>query len=422
VIAAGAPTDADAAPAALAAALAAHRPGFALPRAFALDPEIHDAELDAIWRRSWLMAGTSGEAARPGDYFRLELSAGDSVIVVRGHDGELVALHNTCRHRGMPVCEPGAGRVDRWICPYHRWTYDLDGTLLGGGGLPPDRDRAEFGLHRAGVAEAGGLVFVWLGRSPGPEPFAAAGAELSEAAAAQGIATARLAHRIDYRVAANWKLVWENNRECWHCPGGHPEYVQANFDTAPDTPAVRTEMARRAARHAQALATVAAPAARHERTGLYGFPTPGRWWSANRTPLRDGFVTESLHGRPVAPPMGEHRDPDVGTLRLRTLPNFWCHASSDHAVLTRLLPDGPGHTRVQVSWLVDQDAVAGRDYELAELLPFWQLTSEQDWSLCERNHRGVSNPAFTPGPYHPQREANVLAFVDWYLARMRAAS
>ena len=81
----------------------------------------------------------------------------------------------------------------------------------------------------------------------------------------------------------------------------------------------------------------------------------------------------------------------------RTVPNFWSHMSADHAVLTRLLPDGPETTLVRVQWLVDRDAVAGRDYELERLLPFWQLTSEQDWDLCERNHAGVRNPAYHPG-------------------------
>ena len=151
---------------------------------------------------------------------------------------------------------------------------------------------------------------------------------------------------------------------------------------------------------------------------LYCFPSPGRWWSANRTPLREGFVTESLDGRPVAPLMGDHTSYDVGTLRLRTVPNFWCHASADHAVLTRLLPAAPELTCIRVVWLVAESARAGRDYRVDRLLPFWQVTSEQDWDLCEGNHAGVRNPAFQPGPYSRRREYNVLAFVDWYLARM----
>jgi glycine betaine monooxygenase A len=403
------------APARLVDALAERRRGHGLPRAFALNAEIHEYELEAIWRTSWLFAGVSAQAREPGEFFRFDLAAGDSVIVVRGQDGELHGLHNTCRHRGMPVCPDETGRVRRWVCPYHQWSYALDGELLGWGG-EEDLDPRAYGLRRAAIAEIGGLVFVWLGADPGP--IQDAGTELAAALAAQGLDRARVAHTIDYRVAANWKLVWENNRECWHCHAGHPEYIRANFDAAPDTPRFRRQAAERAAAHALALAEVDAWADEHDEPGLYRFPTTGRWWSANRTPLAGGFVTESLDGRPVAPLMGDYTDYDVGTLRVRCVPNFWTHASADHAVVTRLLPAGPELTCIRVMWLVDETAVAGRDYDLERLLPFWKLTSEQDWDLCERNHAGVRNPAFVPGPYSPRREYNVLGFIDWYLSRI----
>jgi glycine betaine catabolism A len=401
--------------AALRSALEQHHPGHALPRAFAIDPDIHEHELETIWRSSWLFAGAAVQARLPGDFFRFDLAAGDSVIVVRAEDGELHALHNTCRHRGMPVCSELAGHARRWVCPYHQWNYALDGRLLGCGGESVELSR--YGLRRAAVAEVGGLVFVWLGPEPGPIDEATE--DLGRALAIQGLAHARVAHVIDYEVRANWKLVWENNRECWHCHVGHPEYVRANFDAVPDTEGYRRAAAQRAAQHATALAELGAPSDEHGQPGLYRFPSRDRWWSANRTPLADGFVTESLDGRPVAPLMGDHPDYDVGTLRLRALPNFWCHASADHAVLTRLLPAGPESTAVRVLWLVDEGAAPKRDYDLRRLLPFWQITSEQDWELCERNHAGVRNPAFIPGPYSPGREYNVLAFVDWYLDRMR---
>src|SRR5262249_37762786 len=120
----------------------------------------------------------------------------------------------------------------------------------------------------------------------------------------------------------------------------------------------------------------------------------------------------------VAPPIGSYADHDVGTVRARVLPGFWCHASADHAVTTRLLPAGPTQTRVDVTWLVGSNAVEGRDYDLESLLPFWQLTSEQDWALCERNQRGVRSSAYAPGPYSPSRERNVIAFDEWYRAAL----
>jgi Rieske 2Fe-2S family protein len=100
---------------------------------------------------------------------------------------------------------------------------------------------------------------------------------------------------------------------------------------------------------------------------------------------------------------------------MRTMPNFWNHSSSDHAVSTRLAPAGPQKTLVQVQWLVHEDATEGKDYTLDALLPFWDLTSEQDWDLCEKNQAGVSSSAFTPGPYSTKREYNVIRYTDWYL-------
>jgi Rieske 2Fe-2S family protein len=125
-----------------------------------------------------------------------------------------------------------------------------------------------------------------------------------------------------------------------------------------------------------------------------------------------------MDGRPVAPLMGAYPAGDVGTLRMRTMPNFWNHSSSDHSVSTRLAPAGVDRTRVQVQWLVDAEAVEGVDYRLEDLLPFWQLTSEQDWDLCERNQAGVASPAFTPGPYSRKREYNVIRYTEWYLHAM----
>jgi glycine betaine catabolism A len=145
------------------------------------------------------------------------------------------------------------------------------------------------------------------------------------------------------------------------------------------------------------------------------FPSSHCWWSINRTPLVPGWVSESIDGRPVGPLMGSYRTREVGTLRMRTMPNFWNHSSGDHSVSTRLSPAGPQKTLVQVQWLVAEDAVEGKDYALDALLPFWELTSEQDWDLCEKNQAGVSSSAFTPGPYSTKREYNVIRYTEWYL-------
>jgi Rieske 2Fe-2S family protein len=394
--------------------VAEHRPGYALQREFQVDPAIYQLELERIWRQSWLFAGHSCQARTPGDYFLFGIDT-DSIIIARGEDGRLHAMHNTCRHRGTKVCEAESGHVKRLVCPYHQWSYALDGALLACGGMDREDgiDRRELPLHTVAVEEVAGLVFVNLGQTP--SAFDTAREEISSRLAIQGLERAKVVAVRNYEVKANWKLVWENNRECWHCNVSHPEYIKANFDAARlDDPAVREVIAARSEAISERLRDHGIEIDFRD-PGLTPFPTADRWWSINRTPLVEGFVTESLDGRPVAPLMGGYPDREVGTLRMRTMPNLWHHSSGDHSMSNRLAPAGPGMTRVQVQWLVDEAAVEGRDYDVERILPFWQRTSEQDWGLCERNHAGVVSSAFTPGPYSRKHEYNVIAFTEWYL-------
>ncbi len=400
----------------LEALVADCRPGWSLPRAFYTDENVYRADLERVWRRGWLFAGHACEIPNSGDYFTMEVDT-DSVIVLRDDGGTLRAHHNVCRHRGMRLCSEPAGSVRRIVCPYHQWGYARDGRLVACRSMPDDFDKSQFGLHSVLLREIEGLIFVSLAEEP--PPFEAAHRELAALARPQGIGRAKVAKVVDYTIAANWKLVWENNRECWHCNVNHPQYIKANFDhfNADDTTeGVRREIAAAVTR-SEAEWRDAGLAVTHKQSGMTPFPDAENnvWFSANRTPLVGGYVSETMDGRQVAPLMGDYTKPTVGTLRMRSLPNFWNHSSCDHAVSTRLLPAGPRTTHARVTWLVHPDAVEGKDYDLAALLPFWQLTSEQDWVLCENQQRGVSSSAYTPGPYSPYKEYNVDSFVRWYL-------
>ena len=178
--------------------IAEHSPGHALQREFQTDPGIYQLELERIWRRGWLFAGHTCQVKRPGDYFVFDVDT-DSLIVIRGDDDRIHTLHNTCRHRGMKVCQAQSGHVTRIVCPYHQWSYARSGALMACGGMDMDGDldRRDFGLHRVHTREVGGLIFVCLDEDPTPFEDAA---------------------------RANWKLVWENNRECWQCTVHHPQW------------------------------------------------------------------------------------------------------------------------------------------------------------------------------------------------------
>jgi len=400
----------------LATLVSQHRSGWSLPQGFYSEETVYRADLEAVWRRGWLFVGHACEIPKPGDYFTIDVDA-DSIIVVRARDGTIRALHNVCRHRGSIICAESAGRVAKFVCPYHQWTYELDGTLLACRGMQEDLDKTELSLGQAHVRDLEGLIYLSLAETP--LPFDEAQSLVGPLARPQGFHDAKIAKAVDYVVKANWKLVWENNRECFHCNVNHPQYIKANFDhyNADDTTPRLKEQIAAAVRRGEDKWSSLGLAPTHKETGMTKFPDAENniWFSANRTPLVDRYVSESMDGQQVAPLMGEYKEADVGTLRMRTLPNFWNHSSCDHAVSTRLLPAGPQLTAIKVWWLVHKDAVEGRDYEVAKLLPFWQLTSEQDWTICERQQRGVNSSAYRPGPYSTYKEYNVDSFVRWYL-------
>jgi Rieske 2Fe-2S family protein len=394
---------------------AEYRPGWSLPGGFYSDEAVYCADVERIWRSGWLFAGHSCEIPKAGDYFTLEVGA-DSIAVVRATDGAIRGFHNVCRHRGSLVCTEAVGHAKKLVCPYHQWTYDLDGELVACRGMG-DIDKSQFSLKQVAVQEFEGLIFFSLAKNPWD--IDRASEILSPLLRPQAFKKAKVAKAVDYLVKANWKLVWENNRECYHCNVNHPQYIKANFDhyNADDTtPGIKAQIDA-AARRAERLPPLVAPATTRKDGGMTCFPDAENdiWFSANRTPLVDGYVSESMDGKNVAPLMGDYGEFRCDTLRIRTLPNFWNHSSCDHAVSTRLLPVGPQLTSIRVWWLVHKEAQEGTDYDLAKLMPFWQLTSEQDWEICERQQRGVNSSAYSPGPYSKFKEYNVDGFVRWYM-------
>lgn len=386
--------------------------GFSLPGEFYWHPAVHRLDIERIWHRHWLFAVPGCQLPHPGNYRTLHVG-GEPILLVRGEDGQVRAFGNVCRHRGTILCSEEAGHVGRITCPYHRWSYGLDGRLLSSPGMIEMAEGAEANLLPVATREVAGLVYICLADTP-PD-FRHAERMIAPELGLHGLAGAKVAHVIDYTIRANWKVVFENNRECYHCQANHPEFCAATYDVLRDQPALQRELAERLHQVGRNREAAGLPAGALN----YSSDMNGSWYRANRTPLRQGFVTESLDGKPVAPLLGSFRQHDVGVCRVTTFPNFWCHACCDHAVMTQLLPLNEQTTQARVSWLVHADAVAGVDYTLERLLPFWQRTSEQDWPLCERQQEGVSSRFYQPGRYSANLEANVAHFVAWYLAALR---
>jgi Rieske 2Fe-2S family protein len=396
----------------VAALIGRQRDGFGLEAQLYHAPPVLSEELAWIFRRHWLFVGHSCELPNRGDFFTYQIGD-EPLIVVRGEDGAIRALHNVCRHRGSLICEREQGRSSRFVCPYHAWTYGLDGRLLSAPGLSAP-DRARFGLKGAPAEEVCGLIFVNLADQP--EPIDALRAHFEPILGPHHLERAKVAKVLDYDLPVNWKTVIENNRECLHCPANHRLYVSVTYDVDNHDPGKQAEIGARLAECRTRWAAMGFDVSGVDTSSDATAP----WFRANRTPVRAGFVTESRGGRPVAPLMGDFSEFDMGTARLNTNVNFWCHANSDYTNTVRITPLAPERTLVRAAWLVRADALEGRDYDPARVIEVHATTMAEDWAICRRVAAGLRASAYEPGPLSPEREHNVRGFLRWYLETMQA--
>ena len=384
-------------------------PGLGLPASAYTSAEVFAADLDRVFARSWLFAGHTADVTAPGD-FRVVDVAGEQIIIWHGRDGVLRAHYNVCRHRGSRLTFDRCGTATALACPYHQWAYRSDGSLAGARLMGDAFDPTAFPLAPVALRDLAGLLFVCLADEP--PPFDAASAAIAPQLVAHDLYDTVVVARETYDVAANWKTLVENNRECYHCRVAHPEFSLANYDVGlPGDPRSPAEYADR----------LAAATARWQELGLHpetvSFPD-GEWFRVARMPLKDGYVTETVDGTPAAPLLGRLASPDVGSLRLVGLPNFWGHVNADYAMTTRLDPREPDRTRVEVCFLVRADARPGVDCDVEKLATVLRTTFEQDIELCESVAAGLGSRGFRPGPYSPVVESSVEGFVTWYLHRL----
>lgn len=378
--------------------------GWSLEQAFYLDQQVFDAELEKIWKRYWLFAGTVAEIPRPGDYFLYKVQ-NDSIIIIRGNNGEVYAHYNTCRHRGSLICLEERGRAVKLVCPYHQWVYDKDGTLQKARLMPEDFNTCDYHLHSVKVEVVSGLIFISL--SDDPPNFSKVVDDYLPFLDPFRIDEAKVAYQKTYRLRTNWKLVAENFRECYHCGPAHPEYCSAVIGANMKESAEEVLMERRNEWLTNGLAV-----------NNIDFENDS-FHFAVRYPLRPGVLSYSTDGNAVAIPMGNHKDYNAGVLGLVVYPNFWMDAVSDYVWTMRVTPLSPSQTDIHLTWLVDRNAEEGKDYHTERLTEFWKITGEQDWELCENNFRGIESSRYEPGPYAPV-EADVVKFIEWYLNRMNA--
>lgn len=382
--------------------------GYTLPQAFYTDLDLYEFDISAIFSRSWLMIGFDVELPEPGSYLAVTIGR-FPVLVVRGRDGAIRAFHNTCRHRGSQICADGHGRNGRLVCPYHKWTYELDGRLIGAARMPSDFRLEDHSLQPVRLELLAGCIYIALSAdAPDFTPFRTAVAPLL---APYRLADAKVAFQSTLFEKANWKLVMENARECYHCAACHPE-LKRSFPVT-----IGPGFAFGEKEHNVRFA------ARMAALGLSTAPAQGTWWHAGRYPLNPGMESVSMNGRPVVSRrLVAMEEKELGGIRWAIEPSNFCHALPDYAFMFSAIPEGPQATRVVSKWLVNKDAVEGVDYTIDSLVELWTKTNLQDRELAENNQRGVNAFGYIPGPYSQEAEDLLIRFGNWYRAVARAAA
>ena len=350
------------------------RPGAGLERTLHRDhyltDRLFDLERERIFCREWFCVAREEEIPGPGDYLATDV-AGESVVLVRTREGALAAHYNVCRHRGSRLVPEGErGTFAAGIrCPYHSWTYTLDGALRTAPFLD-ERDglaRGNLGLHPVGVDTWGGFVFVHL--TPGEAKAAGAtlGAQLGgvpERLRRYPLAELRAARRIEYTVAANWKVLLENYNECYHCGPVHPELCRL-------VPAFR------------------------QRGGAE------LDWERG-IPHRDGAWTFTGSGTSErAPFAGLSDDERVRHKGELIYPNLMLSLSADHVAAFTVRPHAPGRTTVGCEFLFHPAEMAKAGFDPSDAVEFWDLVNRQDWAICESVQRGMGSRVFQTGYYAP---------------------
>jgi Rieske 2Fe-2S family protein len=348
-----------------------------LPRRFYADASFYRAELERFYFDRWICAGRADQIPNPGDYFTRTLGD-ESVIVTRDGSGGIQALFNVCRHRGTRLCERTEGQfADRIQCPYHNWTYGLDGRLLAAPHMPPGFLKDDYPLHRASCDIWDGNIFIFLGQEglggrdgrEGRDTLRAQLADLPDRFAAWQMADLRLGRRIVYDVKANWKLIVLNYNECLHCPNLHPALNKL---------------------HHYLGAENVAPTACY-CGGAMGF--------------RDGVETMSLDGkrrRAYLPGLSEAQRQQV--VYFAIYPNFLLSLHPDYVMTHTLWPRAHDRTEIVCEFHFHPAELARGDVRTDDAVEFWDLTNKEDWWIAEQSQAGINSRVYTPGPYSEREE------------------
>ena len=353
-----------------------------LPSSWYLSEEIFHLERQRIFFREWLCAGREEELPSPGDHRVLNI-LGESILLVRNRQGDLRAFYNVCRHRGARLCstdgrspvgmETRGGVINgrSIICPYHQWSYDLDGHLVAAPhlGNVPGFDKRAIALYPVAVASWAGFIFLHLTPHEA-RPLAEQLGEIPERIRRYPLAELRIGHSISYEVMANWKAIFENYNECYHCGGVHPELCAV-------VPAFR-EAGGGGLDWLRGIP---------HRAGAYTFTSSGTT-ARRRFPTLDEDERERHKGELV-------------------YPNLFISLACDHVTVFILQPRGPSRTDIVCHFLFEPHEIAAPTFDPMDTVGFWDVVNRQDWSICESVQRGMTSRVHHHGYYAPMEDLSL---------------
>jgi glycine betaine catabolism A len=344
-----------------------------------------------------VLVGHQSQMAKAGDYFVTE-AAGESLIVICDQRSVIRGVFNVCRHRGTRLKEDACGHASAIQCPYHAWTYGLDGKLIGAPHMDavPGFDKAEHSLHAVNLALWEGFIFVNLNTGgtrlrseatarQAPGDFISLErwfAPLAGKFSYWNMSILRPAKRIEYDVRANWKLIFENYSECYHCPGVHPMLSKVSpYDSA--------------------------------QNDLAEGPFLGGFMSINQG------KSLTMTGNACALPVGDIKAEDHARVFYYSIfPNMLLSMHPEYVMVHQLWPQSPERTLIVCDWFFHPEAFARPDFKPADAIEFWDMTNKQDWHVCELSQQGIASRAYKPGPYS-SRESIPAAWDREYLRQMR---
>jgi Rieske 2Fe-2S family protein len=345
-------------------------------------PEVFARESERVFAREWICVGRLEQLAQPGDYFVADV-AGESLIIVRDSATDVHAFYNVCRHRGTRMCETVRGHFSGSIqCPYHAWTYGLGGSLKVARNMADVEGFSidDFPLHQARIASWEGFIFVCL--SPASPAFEEAYAPLLHRFKRWGIADLRTAAVIQYDLRCNWKLIFQNYSECYHCPLVHPQ-----LDKLSPSDSGRNDL--------------------DEGPFLGGY-----------SEFRRHGASLSMSGASDRPPIGEVDGADLDRVYYYTIfPSMLLSLHPDYVMVHYARPLAANHTAIDCAFLFDPKTMSRPDFDPSDAVDFWDLTNRQDWHVNELTQKGVESRAYTPGIY-ANAEGLLAAFDRHYLSVM----